>query len=82
MAKTPRSTGLLVLLLVIGSIFGTLLGQFLKEYLPILGLGQTIGLDPTTIDLAAITLTLGLTLQMNIATIIGFFIALFIYARL
>ncbi len=82
MAKTPRSTGLLILLLVIGSIFGTLLGQALRDYLPLLNFGQTIGLDPTTVDLAAITLTLGITLQMNIATIIGFFIALFIYSRL
>lgn len=82
MAKTPRSTGLLILLLVIGSIFGTLLGQTLRDYLPLLNFGQTIGLDPTTVDLAAITLTLGITLQMNIATIIGFFIALFIYSRL
>lgn len=82
MAKVPKSVGILILLLVIGSVFGTFIGELLKDYLPFLDFSQSIGLKPATLDLAAIIVTLGITLKLNIATIIGFFIALFIYSRL
>lgn len=82
MAKVPKSMGMLIILLIIGSVFGTFLGGLLKDFLPFLNYSQSIGLNPTTLDLAAIVITLGMTLKLNIATIIGFFIALFIYSRL
>ena len=82
MAKAPRSTGLLVLLLVIGGILGTLLGHFLGDYISFLDFGSSIGMETTTIDLLAIQLTLGVSLHLNISAIIGFFLALFIYFRL
>ncbi len=82
MAKVPKNTWILIILLIIGSMLGTLLGNLLKDLFPFLYYSQTIGLNPTTIDLAALTVTLGLTLKFNIATAIGFFLALFIYIRL
>ncbi len=82
MGRRSKSTSMLIVLLVIGSIFGSLLGNWLKDILPFLSYGQTIGLNPTTLDLAALNITFGFTLQLNVATIIGFFIALFIYTRL
>jgi hypothetical protein len=82
MAKVPRSVGMLILLLVIGSVFGTFIGELLKDFIPFLNYSQSVGLRPTTLDLAAIIVTLGITLKLNIATIIGFFIALFLYSRL
>ena len=82
MARVPKSTWILIILLVAGSMFGTLLGNLLQNLFPFLQYSQTIGLNPTTIDLAALTVTLGLTVKLNIATVIGFFIALFIYSRL
>ena len=82
MAKVPRSMGILTLLLIIGSVFGTFIGEMLKDFLPFLSYSQSVGLSPTTLDLAAIVITFGATLKLNIATIIGFFIALFLYSRL
>ncbi len=82
MAKLPKDKWMLIILLVIGSLFGTLIGELLKDTLPFLYFGEVIGLSPTNIDLAVITITIGMTLKLNIATIIGFFIALFIYSRL
>lgn len=82
MPRVSKGTGILIFLLVIGSIFGSLLGEVLRNTLPFLTYGRTIGLSPTTIDLAALTLTLGLTLKLNIATIFGFFLTLFIYTRM
>jgi hypothetical protein len=82
MARVPKNTGILIVLLIIGSIFGTFIGEILKDYLPFLNYSQSIGLNPTTLDLSAIMITLGITLHLNIATIFGFFIALFIYSKL
>ncbi len=82
MANLPKDKWMLIILLVIGSLFGTLIGELLKDFLPFLYYGEVIGLSPTNIDLAVITITLGMTLKLNIATIIGFFISLFIYSRL
>lgn len=82
MAKASKSIGILVLLLIIGSVFGTFIGELLKDFMPFLNFSQSIGLKPATLDLAAIIVTLGITLKINIATILGFFIALFIYSRL
>ncbi|EEG76307.1 DUF4321 domain-containing protein [Dethiobacter alkaliphilus] len=82
MPKVTKSTGILLILLIIGSIFGSLLGEIFSGALPFLSYSRTIGLSPTTIDLAPLTLTLGIMLRLNIATILGFFIAFFIYTRL
>ncbi|MDW7650197.1 MAG: DUF4321 domain-containing protein [Bacillota bacterium] len=77
-----KGTGILLILLIVGSIFGSLLGDVLSGYLPFLTYGRTVGMNPTTIDLASVTVTLGLVLKLNIAGILGFFLAFFIYNRL
>jgi len=78
-----RSPWILVILLVIGGLIGTLLGQTLGQYLPILKTSfHPIGLEPTTINLAVITITFGLIIRINVASIIGFLFALFVYFRL
>lgn len=82
MAKLPKDKWMLIILLVIGSLFGTLIGELLQDFLPFLYYGEIIGLSPANIDLAVLTITFGMTLKLNIATIIGFFIALFLYSRL
>ncbi len=82
MPRVSKGTGILFLLLIIGSILGTLLGELLSGFLPFLTYGHSIGLSPTTINLVSVTITFGLMLKLNIASIIGFFFALFIYTRL
>jgi hypothetical protein len=82
MARSTKSLGLLIVLLIIGGIFGTFLGQIFGDYLPFLKAGQVIGFDPFNINLVIMTVTLGLSLKLNIAGIIGFFLTLFIYYRL
>ncbi|NLZ92789.1 MAG: DUF4321 domain-containing protein [Firmicutes bacterium] len=82
MAKMTKQTGMLIILLIVGSIFGSLLGEIFGANLPFLNVGKKLGFGPTTVELAAISLTLGIYLKINIATILGFFLALFIYTRL
>ncbi|MDK2823329.1 MAG: hypothetical protein PWQ67_2187 [Clostridia bacterium] len=78
-----KSPWILIILLVIGGLIGTLLGQTLGQYLPILKTCfQPIGLEPTTINLVVLTITFGLIIKINVASIVGFLLALFIYFRL
>lgn len=82
MPRVTKGTGILLILLIFGSIFGSLLGEVLRDTLPFMDYGRSIGLNPATIDLASITITLGFMFKLNIATIFGFFLAFFIYTRL
>lgn len=83
MRKSFKSPWVLVILLIIGGLIGNLLGQTLGQYLPILKTGfEPIGLEPTTLNLLVITITFGILMKINVASIIGFVLALFIYFRL
>ncbi|QNB47579.1 DUF4321 domain-containing protein [Thermanaerosceptrum fracticalcis] len=78
-----KSPWLLLILLVVGGLIGSLLGTAFGNYLPILNHNfQTIGLAPTTINLMVITITFGVVLKLNVASIVGFLVALFIYFRM
>lgn len=79
-AKNPW---ILLILLIFGGLIGALLGNTFGSSLPILNQGfSNIGLKPTTVDLAVITITFGLTLKVTVASIVGFIIALFVYFRI
>ncbi len=82
MAKVPRNILTLLLLLLIGSIFGSLIGHILSPHAAWLNYGQALGLKPTTLNLAVFSLTFGFNLKLNVAGIIGFIAALFVYSRL
>lgn len=62
----------LILAAVVGGLVGDIIGQFLPE-----GAAKTlfsrafeIGFDPTTIDLWAVSLTLGLMLKINFVSVL------------
>lgn len=82
MAKVSKGTGMLLILLIFGGIFGSLLGEALSGYLSFLTYGRTVGMSPVTIDLAAVSVTLGFAVKLNIASILGFFLAILLYNRL
>lgn len=79
--KSNDSLVLLVLLLV-GAIFGSLIGSALSGVFPILDYGKSIGVDPFVVDLNVIVLTFGFKLFLNIAGIIGIVTAFIIYRKL
>ena len=81
--NSARNPWILLILLVVGGLIGSLLGTAFKDLLPILNYSfPAIGLAPTTINLLVITITFGLILKLNLASVIGFIIALVIYFRL
>lgn len=80
---SPRSPWLLLILLIIGGLIGSLLGAAFGNYLPVLNQNfQPIGVSPVTIDLLVLKLTFGILLDLNVASIAGFLLALFLYFRI
>lgn len=73
----------LVILLLLGFIFGTIIGEILRPHLPFLAVGSSASMDPQTIRLAdAFSLTFGFKAQLNLATILGVVLAYVIYRQL
>lgn len=84
MATKNKSAWLLILFMLAGIVVGGLIGEFASgfDFLWWLGYGQSFGLTaPLTLDLSIIALTIGVQFKINIASIIGIAIALFIYRK-
>ena len=85
MATKEKNIWLLVLFILCGIVIGSLIGEVVSqvEALWWIGYGQTFGLTaPLTLDMGVISLTFAMTLKINIASIIGLGIALFLYRKL
>ena len=66
--------------LVIGSLIGSLASSF--DFLWWLSFGQEFGLsEPLILDLQVVKLTFAVTFKINIASIIGVIISMFIYRK-
>lgn len=84
MATRDKNIWILILFILAGIVVGGLLGEFASsiDFLWWLGYGQSFGLaEPVVLNLNIITLTLGIQFKLNIASIIGIAIALFIYRK-
>ena len=82
MATREKSIWILIIFILAGLVIGGLLGELAKsvDWLWWLGLGQEFGLEsPIVLNLSIVTLTFGLMFKINIASIIGMAIAIFIY---
>ena len=67
--------------LVIGGLLGQLAGQV--DWLSWLSYGQSFGVEePFVLDLNVIKITFALVVNINIASIIGMAIALFLYRKI
>lgn len=72
----------LLLILLSGIVLGGFIGHLCRgiSWLSWLSFGQTFGLSaPIVLDLGIIILTFGLTITINIASIIGIIIGIIIY---
>ncbi len=80
-----RSSWIIVFVMLIGLIIGTVIGSYCSgiSALSWLNYGQVFGLtSPLVLDLGVIVLTLGLTIKINIASILGIMIAFLCYKLL
>ena len=82
MATREQNIWILIIFILAGLVIGGLLGELAKsvDWLWWLGFGQEFGLEsPIVLNLSIVTLTFGLMFKINIASIIGMAIAIFIY---
>ena len=82
MATREKNIWILIIFILAGLVIGGLLGELAKsvDWLWWLGFGQEFGLEsPIVLNLSIVTLTFGLMFKINIASIIGMAIAIFIY---
>ena len=77
-----------LIIVIIGALLGTMVGELLGAYLPEGGAKNfflksiTFGLDPATLNLHILALTFGLILKVNVLTIIGIISAAFFLRKL
>lgn len=84
MATKQKSIWILILFLLSGIVIGGLLGEFASkvDFLWWLAYGESFGLThPLELNLKVISITFGLMFRINIASIIGMAIAIFIYRK-
>ena len=73
---------ILVILLLMGFILGTILGEVLRPFIPIIAKGASAQLTPQTLRLAdSFSITFGFKIHLNLATIIGVIIAFVVYRK-
>ena len=84
MAVRDSKVWILIIFLLAGLVIGGLLGELASkiDFLLWLSYGESFGLTtPIELDLHVITITFGLWFKMNVASIIGMAIAIFVYRK-
>ena len=85
MAMKEKNIWILLVFILSGIVIGGLLGELASkvDFLWWLGYGQEFGLSsPFMLNLSILTLTFAFTIKINIASIIGMAIAIFIYRKI
>ena len=85
MATRDKNIWILLLFICSGLVIGGLLGEMTSqvEWLNWLSYGQQFGIqEPFILNLNVINFTLAFTININIASIIGLAIALFLYRKI
>ena len=84
MATREKNIWILLVFLLSGLVLGGLLGELASkiDFLWWLSYGENFGLTtPIELDLNIIKITFGLWFKMNVASIIGMAIAIFVYRK-
>ena len=85
MSTRDKSTWIVLLFVCAGLVIGGLLGEVASQvdWLSWLAYGQTFGIEnPFVLDLNVLSLTFAFALHINIASIIGLTIAIFLYRKM
>ena len=85
MATREKNIWILMVFILSGLVIGGLLGQIASsiDFLWWLGYGESFGLtEPLQLDLSIINITFALSFRLNIASILGMAIAIFIYRKI
>lgn len=65
---------------MVGAIIGTVIGEALRDYVPVFTRSATLGISPTDVHIGdIITFHFGFTLRLNLATAIGLIVAIWLF---
>ncbi len=84
MFTKEKGTLVLIIFILCGLVIGGLIGELTSgvSWLNWLSYGQQFGLsDPIVLDLGVVQLTFGLMFTINVSSIIGIVIAIFLYRK-
>lgn len=84
MATKDKNIWILFIFILSGLVVGGLLGDLAQkiDWLSWMGFGQQFGLEsPIVLDLSIVKITFALMFKINIASIIGMAISIFIYRK-
>ena len=84
MSTREKGTLVLIIFILCGLVIGGLIGQLTSgiSWLNWLSYGKEFGLaDPIVLDLGVVQLTFALMFKINVSSIVGIAIAVFIYRR-
>lgn len=84
MSTREKGTLVLIIFILCGLVIGGLIGQLTSgiSWLSWLSYGKEFGLaDPVVLDLGVVQLTFALMFNINVSSIVGIIIAIFIYRR-
>lgn len=89
MAKVRDSAAVLFVVMLFGALIGSVLGEILALLSPeglmekIFTRSISFGLDPPgRLDLRVFSVALGFTFKMNLLSLVGIFLAAFVYKRI
>ena len=85
MATREKNIWILMVFILSGLVIGGLIGEFTKDvdFLWWLSYGQSFGLsNPIELDLNIVQISFGLMFKINVASILGMIIAVFIYKKI
>ena len=85
LATREKNIWILILFILCGIVVGGLLGEFASkvDFLWWLSYGDSFGLSkPIELDLSVVKVTFGLMFKINISSIIGLILAIFIYRKI
>ena len=85
MATRDKSTWIVILFIFAGLVIGGLLGQVASQvdWLSWLSYGQSFGIDnPFVLNMNVLSLTFAFSIHINIASILGLAIAIFLYKKI
>ncbi len=85
MATRDKNIWILIVLILAGIVVGGLIGELAGRSSALwwLGYGQEFGLrDPLTLDLSVIKFSVSLLIKLNISSILGMILAIFIYRKI
>ncbi len=85
MATKDKNTWILIILILAGIVVGGLIGEIAAKSggLWWLAYGQEFGLrEPLSLDLSVIKFSFSLLIKLNISSILGMILAIFVYRKI